>query len=131
MSGWRFDHDKWAASLARHQKWDMSKVFKQFDSDGDGCLDMREFKRAFRALGLQKRDGSKLEVDLEMFKSFDTNGDGVVSLQEFEQNLYPQTRKKIEKKLDSGWKFDPMAWAVSQERHANDPPFNPYLAYKS
>ena len=33
--------------------------------------------------------------------------------------------------LDAGWKFDPKAWAESQERHANDPPFNPNIAYKS
>ena len=36
MAGWQFDHQKWAASMARHQRWDMSKVFKQFDVDGDG-----------------------------------------------------------------------------------------------
>ena len=41
---------------------------------GDGELDFREFQRAFRALGLKKRDGTKHEVDMEMFKSFDTNG---------------------------------------------------------
>lgn len=23
--GWKFDHEKWATSLARHAKWDMSK----------------------------------------------------------------------------------------------------------
>ena len=116
--GWKFDHKKWAASLARHAKWDMSKVFKQFDTDGDGFLGMREFQRAFRALGLQKRDGKKMEVDLAMFNSFDTNGDGVVSLEEFEANLYPATRRKIEKKLDAGWTFDAAAWAASEARHA-------------
>ena len=119
--GWRFDHEKWATSLARHAKWDMSKVFKNFDSDGDGYLSMREFQRAFRALGLKKRSGAKMEVDQSMFNSFDTNGDGVVSLKEFEENLYPATRKKIEDKLDSGWTFDAKAWADSQARHANDP----------
>ena len=85
----------------------MSKVFKQFDSDHDGFLDMREFMRAFRAVGLKKRSGGKLEGDAEMFNSFDTNGDGFVSLAEFEQNLYPSTRKKIEELLDAGWKFEP------------------------
>ena len=119
-AGWKFDHDKWAASVARHMKWDMSKVFKQFDTDGDGYLGMREFMRAFRALGLAKRSGDKMKVDLEMFNSFDTNGDGVVSLKEFEQGLYPKTRKKIEEKLDAGWKFDAKAWAESEARHAND-----------
>jgi Ca2+-binding EF-hand superfamily protein len=127
-AGWKFDPEKWAASLARHQRWDMSKVFKQFDSDHDGFLDMREFMRAFRALGLKKRSGGKLEGDAEMFNSFDTNGDGFVSLAEFEQNLYPSTRKKIEELLDAGWKFEPEKWEASMKRHANDPPFDPTKA---
>lgn len=48
-----------------------SAVFKNFDSDGDGYLSMREFQRAFRALGLKKRSGEKMNVDLAMFNSFD------------------------------------------------------------
>lgn len=119
-SGWKFDHAKWAASLARHAKWDMSKVFKQFDTDGDGRLEMPEFMRAFRALGLQKRSGEKMKIDLDMFKSFDTNGDGYVTLEEFERNLLPATRKKIEAKLDAGWKFDLSAWKASLARHGRD-----------
>ena len=63
-------------SCARHAKWDMSKVFKQFDFDGDGYLTIEELQSAFKALGLKRRTGKKLEVDLAMFKSFDTNGDG-------------------------------------------------------
>ena len=43
---------------------------------------LREFMRAFRALGLEKRSGGKMQIDEAMFKSFDTNGDGVVSLAE-------------------------------------------------
>ena len=73
-AGWMFDPELWNASVERHSKWDMSKVFKQFDTDGDGVLDMDEFKRAFRALGLKNREGKKYEVDQEMFNSFDTNG---------------------------------------------------------
>ena len=66
-AGWMFDPELWSASVERHSKWDMSKVFKQFDTDGDGVLDMDEFKRAFRALGLKNREGKKYEVDQEMF----------------------------------------------------------------
>ena len=79
--GWKFDHEKWATSLAPRQVGYV-KVFKNFDSDGDGYLSMREFQRAFRALGLKKRTGEKMEVDQAMFDSFDTNGDGVVSLKD-------------------------------------------------
>merc|ERR1711871_1897359 len=78
-SGWTFDAAAWQASVDRHSKWNMAKVFKQFDADADGFLTMGELKRGFRALGLQRRSGEKLEVDEAMFKSFDTNGDGKVS----------------------------------------------------
>merc|ERR1712196_572358 len=117
-SGWQFDPQKWAASLARHQKWDLSKVFKKFDVDGDGKLTIGELSRAFRALGLQKRSGAKLQMDQAMFDSFDTNGDGFVTLYELEQNMYPKTRKKIEEKLDAGWTFDEEKWGASIARHS-------------
>ena len=94
-----------------------SQVFKQFDADGDSKLDIYELARAFRALGLPKRDGEKMDVDKAMFKSFDTNGDGFVSLEELEKGLKPKTRKKIEEKLDGGWKFDEATWKASVERH--------------
>ena len=117
-SGWKFDHEKWASSMARHQHWDMGRVFLQFDQDGDGKLTMREFQRAFRALGLKKRDGADMRIDQEMFNSFDTNGDGFVDPYEFERGLLPQTRRKIEEKLDGGWTFDKAAWEASAARHA-------------
>merc|ERR1719149_135284 len=119
-SGWVFDKAKWDASQERHSKIDMSKVFKQFDTDSDGVLDIREMQRAFRAIGLKKRDGSKMEVDLEMFNSFDTNKDGKVSLAEFEANLKEKTRAKIEAEINGGWVFDDAKWKASLERHAAD-----------
>ena len=33
-SGWKFDKKRWDASVARHAKWNMAKVFKLFDFDG-------------------------------------------------------------------------------------------------
>jgi len=116
--GWVFDRDLWQASANRHSKWDMAKVFKQFDTDADGFLTMGELKRGFRALGLKRRSGEELEVDEAMFKSFDTNGDGKVSLVEFEENLFDKTRTKIEEKLNAGWTFDATAWQASVDRHA-------------
>ena len=79
--GWKFDKPTWDASVARHKKWDMKKIMADFDADGDGKLDIYEIARAFRALGLPKRDGSKMDVDKAMFKAFDTNGDGYVSME--------------------------------------------------
>ena len=71
-AGWKFDAEAWAASVARHSRWNMSKVMEKFDADGDNKLDIYELARAFRAIGLQKRTGEKMEVDKAMFKSFDT-----------------------------------------------------------
>merc|ERR550514_1189216 len=117
-SGWKFEPELWKASVDRHSIINMAKVFKHFDLDEDGFLNMGEMKRAFRAIGLKKRGGEKFEMDDATFKSFDTNGDGMVSLEEFEANLHPKTRAKIEEKIKKGWAFDADAWAKSVERHS-------------
>ena len=36
---------------------------------------------------------------------------------EFQENILPKTRKKIEMKLEEGWKFDQIKWDESGERH--------------
>ena len=77
-AGWHFDPERWAQAedpstshYAAQAKVDLQGTFAQFDTDGSGALDMREFMRAFRAVGLSKRSGEKLEVDEAMFRSFD------------------------------------------------------------
>merc|ERR1719321_1047496 len=124
-SGWKFEPELWQASVDRHSIINMAKVFKHFDLDEDGFLNMGEMKRAFRAIGLKKRGGEKFEMDDEMFKSFDTNGDGMVSLEEFEANLHPKTRAKIEEKLNDNWVFDAALWEASQTKHMADDPGSP------
>mgnify|MGYP002838835371 CR=1 FL=1 len=47
---------------------DLAPVFKQFDYSGDGFLQIDELKRAFRAIGLQKRSGEKYDIDQKMLK---------------------------------------------------------------
>ena len=116
-AGWKFDEVKWKASQERHKTWNMAKVFKMFDTEGRGTLSDGMLKRAFRALGLKKRSGEKMEMDEAMFKQFDTSGDGNVSLEEFESNVPPAVRAKIIEKLEGGWKFDLALWSASNERH--------------
>ena len=58
-----------------YPRYDMKQIFGQFDADGDGKLDIYEIARAFRAMGLPKRDGTKMEMDKATFKSFDVNGE--------------------------------------------------------
>ena len=117
--GWVFDPKLWAESEARHARWDMKKVFAQFDADGDGYLSISEIKRAFHAIGLEKRSGAKGAMDEQMYKAFDVNGDGKITPEEFSDNLLPDTRAKIEEALDKGFVFDPAKWAASAERHAH------------
>ena len=96
---------------------DLTKVFQQFDTSGDGFLQMDELKRAFRAIGLQKRKGEEFEMDEKTFKAFDTNGDGKISLAEFNAGLHPKTRAKLEEKLNAGFVFDKKKWDDSAKRH--------------
>ena len=116
-AGWKFDKATWEASIARHNKYDMKEIFAQFDADGDGCLDIYEISRAFRAIGMPKRDGTKMDMDHATFKSFDTNGDGVISMEELDKGLKPKTRRKIEVLLEAGWVFDKASWDASVARH--------------
>lgn len=101
----------------KYGRWDLGNIFMQFDSDGDGHLTMGEFQRAFRALGMKKRSGEKLEMDQTMFNGFDRNKDGLVTIEEFEAGLPDEVRAKIEEKLDGGWRFDPKRWSDSIARH--------------
>ena len=106
------------ADSSEKTRWPMGDIFMQFDSDSDGFLNLGEFKRALRALGLPKREGKQAQLDEFTFNLMDKNGDGVLTVEEFDAFLPLALRAKIEAKLDAGWKFDEEKWKASQERHA-------------
>jgi hypothetical protein len=57
-------------------------VFQQLDSDSSGSLDVREVRRALRALDL----GASVDIDALMTK-MDTDGDGQIDMGEWASNL--------------------------------------------
>ena len=61
----------------------MQRLFKTFDTNGNGLLDIKEFSKAMKdfQLGLEDQDIQNI------FKSFDRNGDGVLDLSEFNDLL--------------------------------------------
>ena len=78
--GFQFNPAQWAASAARHGSWSLAAIFRKFDTSGDGYLSMGELKRAFRAIGLQKRSGEKVELDEATFHAMDTDGNGKIDV---------------------------------------------------
>ncbi|KAK6927867.1 EF-hand domain [Dillenia turbinata] len=57
---------------------DRERIFKRFDSDGDGKISLSELGNALKALGSASEDEIK-----RMMAEIDTNGDGFISFNEF------------------------------------------------
>jgi len=57
-------------------------IYKVFDRNGDGSIDMSELKKVI--MGPNKKESAELR---NLFKFFDTNNDGEISFQEFENAL--------------------------------------------
>ena len=105
------------AAKGEKGKYSMPALFAQFDADGDGKLDIYEIARAFRAIGLEKRNGADSDMDKATFKKFDADGDGYVDMKEIDANMPDKLRAKIEKNLEQGWTFDKKRWDASVARH--------------
>ena len=58
----------------------LAALFNQFDASGDGFLQISELARAFRAIGLTKRNGDKYVLDETHFRGFDTSGARVAAV---------------------------------------------------
>merc|ERR1712166_1200276 len=69
-------------------------IFKGFDRAGEGKIPIQDFYRAFRAMGLPKRDGEKMEMDKKMFDSFDSNGDGFSRWSSSRRTSFPRRARR-------------------------------------
>ena len=58
-------------------------LFREWDADGTGLIDVKEFKKALTALGLDASD----EEAAELFATFDRDGSGEVEFREFHRAL--------------------------------------------
>ena len=83
-------------------------MFKQWDYDGSGTVDQKEFRKAMKALGL---DVPRKEVD-GLFDSFDPDGGGSIE--------YNELNKALKRKVA----LDPsmQAGAVPIELKGSQPP---------
>ena len=70
------------ASLV-HNAMRVIDLFREWDTDGDGTVSKREFRKAMPALGLH---APARDVD-ELFDSFDTDGSGTVNFRELNSLL--------------------------------------------
>lgn len=87
----------------------MSKIFKAFDKDGSGYIDINELKVVSKELG-KELDQAELE---ECMKDLDINKDNNISYDEFRkwwlsgrQGLSPWMRRLLSLKLKSSKFFD-------------------------
>ena len=77
----------------------LKRLFQTFDSNGNGTLEFKEFKRAIKDFKLEVED-----VDIEnIFKSFDKNGDGVLQMEEFMDMILGQLNSKRMQAVDEAW----------------------------
>jgi hypothetical protein len=61
----------------------LTEVFDKFDRDGNGTMELREFRKAWSELNLS---GSDKDV-LKAFKDVDVDKSGVIELKEFQQAI--------------------------------------------
>lgn len=65
------------------------EVFREMDADGDGSLDIQEFRRALGVMGIQLQSRQLAET----FHAFDGDMDGSVDYSEFCEKVFPTTER--------------------------------------
>ena len=69
-------------------------IFREWDEDGNGAIDKREFRRGVAALGF---DAPSAEVDA-IFKTMDETGDGYVELDELKKSISEKGLKEAKER---------------------------------
>jgi hypothetical protein len=77
-------------SLLEHRHLEQEhavQVFREMDADGDGSLDLQEFRRALSVMGINLYSRQLTET----FQAFDGDMNGTVNYEEFCERVFPDT----------------------------------------
>jgi len=75
---------------------DMRALFKHFDADGNGELDLAEFVQMIKEM----RIGIKQSRIVALFEAFDKDGGGSIDMKELTRALFPATYHEVEDLLE-------------------------------
>ncbi|CAL1146758.1 unnamed protein product, partial [Cladocopium goreaui] len=78
-----------APSLVRVASEQVQAVFREWDTNMDGCLSVADMSRVLAEIGISKEDAEKL------FNEADLNKDGMLDYAEFTQWLYTDSNKEF------------------------------------
>ena len=67
------------SEISEEQRREYKKVFEQYDTDDNGCIDWDEFRKLLNELG----EDMSLEDKLAAFNDVDTNHSGRIDFEEF------------------------------------------------
>ena len=67
------------SEISEEQRREYKKVFEQYDTDDNGCIDWDEFRKLLNELG----EDMSLEDKLASFNDVDTNHSGRIDFEEF------------------------------------------------
>jgi hypothetical protein len=81
-------------------------LFREWDTDGDGVVDEREFLRAMPLLGIH---AGKNEVQ-DLFRSLDHDGDGIIAFREFNRLM-----RRAQEDMEQAKQLDPFGQSVSSD----------------
>lgn len=94
---------------------DIQLLFRRYDHDGNGELDLEEFKNMIADMGI----GLKYHRIFQLFETIDTDRGGTIDAREFTRALFPSAYQRIyeSKKPDMDWETVSMSRRASLKSH--------------